>query len=73
MHGNEWEWTEDCWNGNYSGAPTDGSAWTKGNCLRRVARGGSWRSAKQDLRSAYRNAFTSTSQQINGFRVARTP
>lgn len=73
MHGNEWEWTEDCWNSNYSGAPTDGSAWTKGNCSRRVARGGSWRSAKQDLRSAYRNAFTSTSQQINGFRVARTP
>ena len=28
MHGNVWEWVEDCWHGDYSGAPTDGSAWT---------------------------------------------
>ena len=27
MHGNVWEWTEDCWNDNYNGAPNDGSAW----------------------------------------------
>ena len=42
MSGNVWEWTEDCWNGNYSNAPTDGSVWTSGTCSLRVVRGGSW-------------------------------
>jgi formylglycine-generating enzyme required for sulfatase activity len=28
MHGNVWEWVEDCWNDSYKGAPSDGSAWT---------------------------------------------
>jgi formylglycine-generating enzyme required for sulfatase activity len=28
VHGNVWEWVEDCWHGNYEGAPSDGSAWT---------------------------------------------
>ncbi len=41
MHGNVWEWTQDCWNGSYSGAPASGSAWTSGDCSRRVLRGGS--------------------------------
>ena len=30
MHGNMWEWVEDCWHGDYSGALSDGSAWTTG-------------------------------------------
>jgi len=30
VHGNVWEWTEDCHHGSYSGAPTDGSAWIGG-------------------------------------------
>ena len=42
MHGNVWEWVEDCWNGSYAGAPTDGSAWRSGECEQRVLRGGSW-------------------------------
>ena len=43
VHGNVLEWVEDCWHSDYSGAPTDGSAWTSGgNCNRRVLRGGSW-------------------------------
>ena len=39
VHGNVWEWVEDCWNVSYAGAPADGSAWGAG-CLResRVAR-----------------------------------
>ena len=41
VHGNVREWVEDCWNGSYAGAPTDGSAWESGNCSRRVVRGGS--------------------------------
>ena len=43
MHGNVWEWVEDCWHDSYSGAPSDGSAWTTGgDCSKRVLRGGSW-------------------------------
>ena len=42
MHGNVWEWVEDCWNGSYAGAPSDGGAWESGNCAERVLRGGSW-------------------------------
>ena len=42
VHGNVWEWVEDCWSGNYLGAPADGSAWESGDCSRRVLRGGSW-------------------------------
>jgi formylglycine-generating enzyme required for sulfatase activity len=28
MHGNVWEWVEDCWNDSYENAPDDGRAWT---------------------------------------------
>ena len=40
--GNVREWTEDCWNRDYSGAPTNGSAWQAGDCSERMLRGGSW-------------------------------
>ena len=30
MHGNVWEWVEDCWHDDYEDAPTDGSAWLSG-------------------------------------------
>ena len=37
--GNVWEWTQDCRNDSYSGAPVDGSAWRSGDCSERsVAR-----------------------------------
>ena len=42
MHGNVWEWVQDCWNANYSGAPSDGSAWITGDRCLHVLRGGSW-------------------------------
>ena len=33
MHGNVWEWVEDCLQDNYEGAPADGSAWVAdGDC-----------------------------------------
>jgi formylglycine-generating enzyme required for sulfatase activity len=74
MHGNVWEWTQDCWNENYVGAPNDGSAWTQGDCSRRVLRGGSWNYNPQVLRSAFRGRFTTAFRNDNvGFRVARTP
>src|SRR5262249_34887871 len=42
MAGNVWQWVQDCYNGDYNGAPTDGSAWTSGDCNVRGIRGGSW-------------------------------
>jgi len=56
VHGNVWEWTQDCWHENYDRAPTDGSAWTI-NCSGspRVLRGGSWNDGPQNLRSASRS------------------
>ncbi|MDE2886899.1 MAG: formylglycine-generating enzyme family protein [Gemmatimonadota bacterium] len=73
MHGNVWEWVQDCWNGSYSGAPADGSAWESGDCSSRVLRGGSWNLPPQYLRAAYRSRFDIEFRVgYHGFRVART-
>ena len=73
MHGNVWEWVEDCWNDNYEGAPTDGKAWKSGDCSRRVLRGGSWSDLPRGLRAAYRFGLgTGIRISVNGFRLART-
>jgi formylglycine-generating enzyme required for sulfatase activity len=73
MIGNVWEWTEDCWNENYAGAPTDGSSWQTGTCQRRVLRGGSWGGNPRSARSARRGRITTVFRfDLLGFRVART-
>jgi formylglycine-generating enzyme required for sulfatase activity len=73
MHGNVWEWVEDCWNGSYTGAPSDGRAWTSGECGRRVLRGGSWDLNPRGMRAAYRGRNgTSNRDSYSGLRVART-
>jgi serine/threonine-protein kinase len=72
VHGNVWEWVEDCWNTSHAGAPADGSARASGNCAQRVVKGGSWDSEPQTLRSALRYYQLSTIRQNTlGFRVAR--
>jgi len=75
VHGNVWEWVEDCFHDNYSGAPVDGSAWTT-NCsgaTRRVLRGGSWYDFPVSLRSANRNWNSPYIRSSgSGFRIART-
>ena len=74
MYGNVWEWTQDCWNLNYVGAPNDGSPWAQGDCSRRVLRGGSWSNLPPNLRSADRVwASTASRDNSTGVRVARTP
>ncbi len=71
--GNVWEWTQDCWNESYSGAPADGSAWSSGDCSLRVLRGGAWYLEPGNLRSAYRDRdSTGTRNNRLGFRVAQT-
>jgi formylglycine-generating enzyme required for sulfatase activity len=76
MHGNVWEWVEDCWHANYIGVPTDGRAWLQ-NCEKdngyRVLRGGSWNNLPDILRSAYRYGNYPSFRSGNvGFRIART-
>ena len=73
MHGNVWEWVQDCWNGSYADAPADGSAWLSGDCSVRVVRGGSCLINPRNLRAANRNWLTTGNRiSISGFRVART-
>ncbi|HEY3360660.1 MAG TPA: SUMF1/EgtB/PvdO family nonheme iron enzyme [Methanosarcina sp.] len=40
MNGNVWEWVQDKWHDNYSGAPSNESAWVDGNSSLRIVRGG---------------------------------
>ena len=73
MHGNVWEWTQDCLHETYAVAPTDGSAWTTGcSSNSRVLRGGSWSFSPAFLRSAFRYWYNpDTRNIISGFRLAR--
>ena len=75
MHGNVWEWVEDCWHVGYGGAPTDGSAWlsgVSGECPGRVLRSGSWNVDPELLHASFRGWDTADYLQYHvGFRVAR--
>ncbi|MFO1206604.1 MAG: SUMF1/EgtB/PvdO family nonheme iron enzyme [Burkholderiales bacterium] len=73
MIGNVAEWTQDCWNASYTGAPTNGKPWNSGDCTKRVFRGGSWSSGPVYARSAARYAnIASYSATDLGFRLAKT-
>jgi formylglycine-generating enzyme required for sulfatase activity len=73
MLGNVWEWTQDCWHDNYSGAPTHSIAWQGSSDCRRVLRGGSWGGNPRGVRAAYRYGDDTGDRNFNfGFRVART-
>ena len=73
VHGNVWDWVEDCYHDSYAGAPSEGSAWTVGDCNNRVLRGGSGFDDPRLLRSAARNWSPTVSRGYDsGFRVGRT-
>jgi formylglycine-generating enzyme required for sulfatase activity len=73
MAGNVWQWTQDCFYGNYDGAPSDGSAVTTGDCGRRAMRGGSWNDVPRNIRAAVRDgdSIGERDEEV-GFRVGRT-
>lgn len=73
VHGNVYQWVEDCYADSYAGAPVDGSAKTTGDCNERVLRGGSWSDLPRYLRAAnrIRNDPDVRDNGI-GFRLART-
>ncbi len=71
MHGNVFEWIEDCWHNSYAGAPKDGRAWDKsGDCSFRMLRSGSWFFDQNYARSASRGHLNTNVRNYDlGFRV----
>jgi formylglycine-generating enzyme required for sulfatase activity len=73
MHGNVFEWVQDCYYKSYDGAPMDGSPNNDTVNCNRVARGGSFLSAPEELALTLRVAFPPGLRATGlGFRVART-
>ena len=72
LHGNVWEWTQDCYQDSYAGAPRNGAARQRANCPTRVVRGGGWSDRPRYLRSAIRYGDPPIYRgNYVGFRVAR--
>lgn len=73
MHGNVYEWVEDCWNADHSGAIGDGSPRTDGDCKFRVMKGGSWVTHGYQTRAAARIRYVTDYRYDDyGIRLART-
>jgi formylglycine-generating enzyme required for sulfatase activity len=75
MRGNVLEWIMDEYHGDYSGAPTDGSAWLGGGeSNKRMYRNGSWFSDASEVRSTRRDRYSPDSKFDNlGFRLVASP
>ena len=72
MLGNVFQWTQDCWTADYTGAPVDGHARTDGDCTQRELRGGSWFSSPAYVRLSYRNHFAADYRTSSvGIRLVR--
>src|SRR5262245_43912888 len=72
VHGNAWEWVADCYTARVADLPDDGKPLDLKECSLRTARGGSWMSLPDALRSSARNAFyPSHARPTLGLRVAR--
>jgi len=73
MHGNVYEWVEDCWNPDHSAAPGTGEARKDGDCEYRVMKGGSWVTHGYQMRASKRLRYTQDYRYDDyGFRIART-
>jgi len=72
MLGNVFQWTQDCWGNDYTGAPTDGAARSDGDCAEHEMRGGSWFSSPAYVSASYRNHFAAGYRTSSvGFRLVR--
>lgn len=73
MLGSVHEWTNDCENNkDYTGAPTDGSAWRDSVCSRIVTRGGAWTSTLSNMKVHNRKVYDKhTPFERVGFRLVR--
>ncbi len=70
MHGNVWEWVQDCWTDSYFGRGDNSAAIMKKNCDRFVVRGGSWANEADYARASYRgNEGPKYRHHTVGFRV----
>jgi formylglycine-generating enzyme required for sulfatase activity len=73
MLGNAGQWVQDCYHNSYAKAPSNGSAWSSGNCRERVYRGHSWKDEPKAQRVAFRDMHPPGGRNNTiGFRVART-
>lgn len=73
LHGNVWEWTQDCWNSSHALTVSDGRARSTGDCKFRVMKGGSWVNKPDDIRIAQRQKYVTDYRYDDyGFRLART-
>ncbi|MFY9955175.1 SUMF1/EgtB/PvdO family nonheme iron enzyme [Bradyrhizobium sp.] len=71
--GNVWEWTEDCFYGDYAAAKLGIVARLDGVCSTRTVRGGDWFSTEISLRPAVRAKANADAHYDDiGFRIART-
>ncbi len=72
MSGNEWEWCEDDYHGNYTGAPSNGAAWVDSpRAVDRVVRGGMWYGYGNICRSAIHSSYYPGNSYYDlGFRLA---
>jgi formylglycine-generating enzyme required for sulfatase activity len=72
MIANVAQWVGDCHHDDYVGAPSDGSAWLRGDCKLRNVRGGGWILSGWSVRSAQRIGDPPGARNTHlGFRVAR--
>jgi formylglycine-generating enzyme required for sulfatase activity len=73
VHGNVWEWVQDCYDLPYANAPRDGSALESPNCERRSIRGGNWYFSGRDMQTTNRwMQLAQIGSNEVGFRVARS-
>lgn len=75
MHGNVYQWVEDCYEPDGARLPADGSAVENGDCSVRGFRSNSFESSEVTLRSAnraYVYAPDTRGRSYLGFRVAKT-
>ena len=71
--GNVWEWTEDCFYGDYASARLESASRSAEVCSSRTVRGGDWFSTEASLRPAVRaKADADAHHDDIGFRVVRT-